>query len=430
MKRKMLFCERLMYVDGKTSVNCVIAAKIRGYIDAENLQTALEKVQAKHPLLHANVVEEDGLPYFAFSANPPKVPVRIVERYGDDDWQKVTAEEWKIPFNMSRDPLIRFVWIKSEDVSELLLIGHHCACDGGSLIAIFREILQLTDRPDMPLTPYPPFESLRDLLPEEVFSDTKTRLKAKVKATLFRLFAYTVKTAKTRPKSEHYLIYWRGSPEESAALTNRCKEEGTTPYAALCVAFMLAFQQVSGAKFKNKLICPVNIRRFVKKIGDDMIFNYAPTIALALDKDSQEDFWSQAKKFKQSISEKVGRLNVYEELMGAEQLHASLPKLISLLLQSKGTYDFAFSNVGRLNIQENYQTFRIENFLGTTVAVPWRNATTLVTTHFRGQTDVAFVSNEGFLPYAEAIAIKEKAIGLLLDAVGTQVPMESGVAVY
>jgi hypothetical protein len=170
-------------------------------------------------------------------------------------------------------------------------------------------------------------------------------------------------------------------------------------------------------KFKNKVICPLNIRRFVTNLGADVMFNYAPTISLAISEEPQEDFWSLARKLKDSMSKKIGQLNVYEDLIGAECLQGSISKLISLLLKSKGSYDFAFSNVGRIDIPENYQTFRIESILGATVEVPWRNATTLITTHFRGQTDVAFVSNDVFLPYAEAAAIKERAIGLLSEAI-------------
>jgi hypothetical protein len=152
-----------------------------------------------------------------------------------------------------------------------------------------------------------------------------------------------------------------------------------------------------------------------------MMFNYVPSIPLSLSRDPQEEFWGLARKLKQSISEKIDRLNAYEHLLAGEQLHTSIQKLISLLRQSKGSYDFAFSNVGRLDIQENYQTFQLESFLGVSVAFPWRNATTLITTHFRGQTDLAFVSNDGFLPHIEAVAIKEKALSMLMEAVAIRV---------
>jgi NRPS condensation-like uncharacterized protein len=418
MKRKMFFFERLMYVDGHTPVNCIITARIKGDITADDLQLALKKVQGKHPLLRANVVEEGSQEYFSFSENPPKIPLRVVERNSDEDWRNVTVAEWKTPFNMNEGPLVRMVWIKSEGVSELMLIGHHCICDGTSLITIFRELLQVVDKPDVQLTPYPPFQSLRELFPQEVLSDLKLALLVKVKAALFRLFALTVKAVCTAPPGEHYLIYWRAGAKESAALAIRCKAEGTTPYTAMCVAFLLAFRQVNSARFKNRIMCPVDIRRFIGNIRADVMFNYAPPIPLSIDSriDPRAGFWDLARRLKQSMSEKIARLNAYEHLMTAEELQTSIPKVISFLRKSKGSYDFAFSNVGRLDMPDNYQAFRVEGLFGVTVAVPWRNATTLITTQFCGHTDIALVSNDGFLPYAEAVVIKETAVNLLMKA--------------
>src|SRR3977135_4340585 len=430
MKRKMFFFERLMYVDGQTPINCIITARIHGNFAADDLQSALKKVQLKHPLLRANVVEKWSHVYFVFSDNPPKIPVRVVERHSDEDWRNVTATEWKTPFNMNEGPLVRMVWIKSEGVSELMLIGHHCICDCTSLITIFREILQVVDQPDVQLTPYPPFQSLQDLFPQEVLSDLKMELLVKVKAALLRLFALTVKAVSPAPPGEHYLIYWRGDVKESAALVHRCKAEGTTPYAAMCVAFLLAFRQVKGARFKNRIMCRVDIRRFISNIRADVMFNYAPPIPLRMDPriDPGAGFWDLARKLKQSMSEQIGRLNAYEHLMVAEELQTSIPKVISFLRRSKGRHVFAFSNVGRLDMPDNYRGFRVEGLLGVTVAVPWRNATTLITAHFRGHTDIALVSNDGFLPYAEAVAIKETAVKLLMKAAAAPEVVEPRMA--
>src|SRR5258708_14645714 len=114
MKRKMFFFERLMYVDGQTPINCIMTARIHGKIAAGDLESALRKVQGKHPLLRAHVVEEGSQVYFAFSDNPLKLPVRVVERKSDEAWTNETAPEWKTPFNMNEGPMVRMVWIKSE----------------------------------------------------------------------------------------------------------------------------------------------------------------------------------------------------------------------------------------------------------------------------------------------------------------------------
>jgi hypothetical protein len=246
----------------------------------------------------------------------------------------------------------------------------------------------------------------------------KTRLSILSKAALFRAFARTIRTVQPAHTAEHYLIYWNADAETSAALSTRCKAEGTTPYAAMCVAFLDAFRQVMGPRFKNKMMCPVNIRRFIENLDANEMFNYAPTISLSLGRMAKGDFWAAARALRQSMLKKIDRLDAVEQLVTAEHLHSSVSKLISLLLQSKGSYDFAFSNVGRLDIPDSYTDFRLETFLGVTVALPWRNATTLVTTQFRGQTDLAFVSKENFLPKNQALAIQQSAIQTLTAALG------------
>lgn len=419
MRRRMLFFERLMYVDGRTPVNCVMTARIRGSLSQDELRFALDKVQARHPLLRVSVDEADPHPDFVFRAEPHKIPLRLVTRMTDEDWRAESAVEWKTPFKMDREPLIRLVWIRSEDISELLLVGHHCVCDGASLVTIFRELLQVVDQPDLALTAYPPFESLRDLVPESVFRDRKMALSVLLKSAVFKLFALTVRTASPNREDDHYLIYWRADAEASSALTLRSKAEGCSPFAAMCVAFLKAFQQVEETQFKNKLMCPINIRRFIPHLDADVMFNYAPAIPLALSRRAPSDFWSQARTLKQSMATKIRRLNAYEQLIAAEHLHSSLPKLVSLLLRSRGSYDFAFSNVGRVDMASTYRKFQVERLLGVTVALPWRNATTLVTTQFCGHTDVAFISRKEFLPYSKAVAIKEKAIEILAGAISS-----------
>jgi hypothetical protein len=198
----------------------------------------------------------------------------------------------------------------------------------------------------------------------------------------------------------------------------------------MCVAFLLAFRQVNSATFKNRAMCPVDIRRFISNIRPDVMFNYAPPIPLSIDlrTDPQAGFWDLARGLKQSMHTRIGRLNAYEHLMAAEELQTTIPKVISFLRKSKGSYDFAFSNVGRLDMPDNYKSFRVERLLGVTVAVPWRNATTLITTHFRGCTDIALVSNDGFLPYATAVAIKDTAVNLLVKAATVPEAVEARMA--
>jgi len=76
--------------------------------------------------------------------------------------------------------------------------------------------------------------------------------------------------------------------------------------------------------------------------------------------------------------------------------------------------------MGRLNIPESYQHFEVETIISPTVAFPWRNPNTLVTTTFRGQMDFVFMSNDAFLPYEEALAIKDAAMQTVIKESGVE----------
>lgn len=417
MKRKMLFFERLMFVDGRTPINCTLAVRVRGTIHEDQLRAALVKLQARHPLLRMRVVHEGGEPLFQNDELIPAIPVRIVERQCEDDWQTVTIEEWQKPFDSERGPLLRIVWIRSKEVSEIMLVAHHCICDGGSAITLSREILLALDQPDAELAPYTSYSSLQDLVPREALQDVALQSRLKKKTRLFKLFLSLFgRTAKSLPQSRPYVLYSKTSAERFDALNQRCLAEGTNAYAALCVAYLLAFQQVQGKAAKNKIMCPVSIRRFIRSIKSDMLFAFAPTIELSLSKDVPAGFWERARRMKESITEKIDSMNVYEDLILGDLMLPYVHRIINFLLKSRGGHDMAFSNVGRLKFPTRYKNFQLETVTNATVAVPWKNTNTVIMTHFQNEMDLAFISNERFLPQSQAAQIQQLAMNLIDEA--------------
>ena len=417
MKRKMLFFERFMYIDGVTPINCALTARVRGTILADNLRNALNKVQAKHPLLRARVVKEAGEPQFVLDEDTPEIPVQIIERQCDEDWRALTVAQWNVPFETQTGPLLRVLWLKSDEVSELMVIGHHCICDGGSIITLLREILLVLDQPDMELVPYTSYSSLVDLIPQEVLSDEKTIRKTKRKAMVYKLFLALWPAKKpVHGPGDPYVLYWKSGVELLEKMNTRCTAEDTSLFAALCVAFLLAFQEVKGKAFKNKIMCPVNIRRSIRAIKSDMMFAFAPTIQLSINRKQEDDFWTRSRAMKQAITAGIEGMKVYEEMMVADLMRDSVPRIINFLRSSKGGHDIAFSNVGRLKIETRYQTFTLEALIGGTVAVPWKNTNTLMATQFLQEIELGFISNERFLPQHEALAIRDRALQFFMDA--------------
>jgi len=419
--RKLILGERVMYADGASPVNCVFTVSVKGEIFQEKLRHALNIVQAKHPLLQARIVWKRGRPYFE-GGDVGEIPVRVLERKAGDDWQKVTEAEWGLSFDVVKEPLARVVWVRSEAISELVLVCPHCICDGATGVTLMREILLVLDRPEGVIGSYSVFRSVKEIIPRSLLADRGARIKAYLRSLGLRILFSLRPIRKTGEEGKSYVIRWRLDEGISGALIERCKSEDVTVHAAFCVALLGAYKEVKKAEAKNKVICPVDIRRYVREIRKDMMFAFAPIVELS--NIEIEGFWEQCRQLKKGLAEKIDTIKAYELLLHSEYYHPVAKKLIRWLCSDAGSHDFTFSNMGRLDIPEEYETFSVETVHTPTVAFPWRNPTTVVVSSFRRQMEFAYVSNSGFLPYNEAMAIKEKAMEVLVDVV--VLPVDAG----
>ncbi|GAA0548621.1 condensation domain-containing protein [Chitinophaga japonensis] len=416
MKRKLLFLERFIYADGTIPKNITFTVKIRGVVNEAALRNALAKVQAKHPLLTVGVKQDSrGTPWFVSPSPVPEVPLRIVERSSEEDWMRESEKECAQPFDMQQGPLLRMVWIRSGVVSDLVLVCHHCICDGASIVTLFREILLLLDQPGLAIGQYESFSSIADLVPDAILSDKKLQRKGRVIAALLRLFLFFVPGKKQIRWGKDYTLRWKLDKAATAALVRRCKEERTTVHAALCTAFLWAFRQVKGAKAKNQVFCPVNLRRYITEIKDDMLFGFATSITLSLDKAPGLDFSAQTRKVNDRLSEKLENLKVYEELMLNEYYHPVVKKLSQYMSTARGNNDLTFSNMGRLDIPRHYHSFEVETIHNPVLIFKSANPNGIIASTFDDQLNFSFLSNDAYLAYEEAEAIKNKAMELLME---------------
>ncbi len=412
IKRKLMMVERIMYVDPETPVNCIFAAKIKGELPEQNFKTALEKIQQKHALLRVVIDSKtEKYPFFIEEKEIAPIPLRIVERKTDQDWLTESQKEWKILFEEEKTPLARVVWVKGQDVSEVFWTIPHCISDGTTGVTLMKELLQLLDNPALELEPYEPFTSVDEFLPSN-FNVKSKKFKAKLYLAFARFFFMLQQKSKKRNLGQDYVLHQKLDPATTAQITERCKANGVSVHALLCSAFMQAFQEVKGKEAKGKVISPVDVRHFIPEIKEDHLFAFAPTVDLAIKKGSS-DLLSNAKHIKEDLVQKIGKMEARELLWMGEQMHPIVDRMISMLKSSNGGHDVTLSNMGRINIPNEYKNFSIDTIFSPTVAFPWLNSNTLVASTYNHQMDFIFLSNEDFLPKAEAAQIKEKAIALM-----------------
>ncbi len=412
--RKLMMVERIMYVDSKTPVNCVFPAKIIGAISEENFIIALQKIQLKHPLLRVSIEHKRAkYPVFIEEKDISPIPIRMVERKTDQDWLLESENEWYRLFEEEKKPLAQLVWIKGENVSEILWVMPHCICDGTTGVTLMKELLALLDDPSIELEPYQTFNSVEDFLPAD-FNFKKKKRKARFYLMMAKLFFLIQRKSKTRNLGKNYAIHRKLDVEATQKIIEKCKANGISVHALLCSAFMQAFKEVKRNKSKGKVITPVDVRHFIPEIRQDHIFAFAPTVELSLKKDGQ-GLLDNAILIKKDLTEKIEKMKARELLWMGENMHPVAERMISLLKSSKGGHDVTLSNMGKIDIPSEYKNFKVETIYSPTVAFPWLNSNTVVATTYHQQMDFAFLSNENFLPKEEAIKIKEKAIELLIS---------------
>lgn len=421
MKRKLLFLERFIYGDGTVPKNITFTVKLRGGLSEQALRHALAKVQAKHPLLTVGVQEDSkGRPWFVTPTPMPEIPLRIAERTSEEDWMRESEKECAVPFDLQRGPLLRMVWIRSAVVSDLIMVCHHCICDGASIVTLFREILMLADQPNLEIGQYESFNSIEDLVPQLILSDKKNQRKGKITAAFLRLFLFFMGSKKEIRWGKDYTVRWKLDKASTAALIRRCKEERTTVHAALCAAFLWAFRDVKGEKARNQVFCPVNLRRYITEIKDDMLFGFASSTTLSLEKDPKLDFLSQVKKLNARLSEKLENLKVYEEIMINEYYHPVVKKLSQYLSTARGNNDLTFSNMGRLDIPKRFGSFEVETIHNPILIFKSANPNGIIASTFDEQMSFSFLSNDAYLSEEDAGAIRDKAMEVLME--GKRVP--------
>ncbi|WP_353718425.1 condensation domain-containing protein [Dyadobacter sp. 676] len=423
MKRNLLFLERVLFGDGTEPFHGVYALKINGEIDHVRLTIALTRLQEKYAMLQTAIgTDAHGAPYFHIPVSRPHIPLRIVERTGDHDWNRETVRELGTSFDIKNGPLLRVTWVRSGEVSDLVMAFHHCMCDGGSGVALLTDLLTLLDDPQAEIGKAPVFGSIRDLIPAEILDNRRSRLKATLSAALVHAglalgSLFINKKQKPAPRSGDYLINWKLAANQSKALFAYCKKESVTVNTAIGLALLEAFKAINGEGSHGKATCPVDIRRYMPEVKRDMLFSYGLALNIDLAQSIGTSFWARAKALQEHVSRQMAKLNPYEFTMIMEASHKSVRRLREFLTYAKVGNDFMFSNMGKLDIPSRYRNFTIDTIYSPTVIGPFANPNTIITTTFNGQMDFSFVSNEAFLPRETAMQIREKAMQILFQTV-------------
>jgi amino acid adenylation domain-containing protein len=134
---------------GMKSYNFQAAFRLRGALDAEALQWALDEIIRRHEVFRTTFPEVDGTP--AQRIHPP-LPAELARfdlrglsaEDRDAEIERHKEEAFGTPFDLAALPLVRWRLLRLSDDDHLLLqVEHHFVHDGWSFAVFLRELVTL-----------------------------------------------------------------------------------------------------------------------------------------------------------------------------------------------------------------------------------------------------------------------------------------------
>ncbi len=416
MKRELSIIEHM------ADSNLVWVVRLQGGFSLQQLRSALERVQRKHPALRALIHKElDGLYYEEDCA--PEIPLRIVPRTAEDTYQGECKTELTTVLAYNQ-PLLRVVWLQSELENDLLLTASHRICDAMSMFTLVKEILWALHNEEE-LTTYAPV-STRDIIgdyqPPQLW-------KSKFAVWLMNGLLKLIPSSGHAPDTEERHSEWTVDRVLSDALRQRCKAEGVSIHSALTAALERALFVIFGKRmFPRWILSPMDLRRgrFAALKGDT-VFSGAGNFKIYT-QPPEVDFWTRARAINDEISRKVeqeildipGRFYFLEKLRPLSSGQTQfLVRLVDWMMQIgdavgfNGNWNgFGLSNLGNTTIRESDSPLRLKDLRLYVHSFNYRMFG-LIPHSINGELHFYYVSDKKWINRCPADALKREFMAVL-----------------
>ncbi len=136
---------------GNPAYNIAVRFRLQGWLRVEELERALNEIVRRHESLRTVFAVVDGVPVQVVS---PRLSIRLQRddlRGGPEKDRRqragaVAAEEARLPFDLTKGPLVRARLLRLDDEEHTLLVTiHHIVSDGWSIGVLTKELGALYD---------------------------------------------------------------------------------------------------------------------------------------------------------------------------------------------------------------------------------------------------------------------------------------------
>ncbi|BAZ70577.1 hypothetical protein NIES4106_53720 (plasmid) [Fischerella sp. NIES-4106] len=351
----------------------IVASRIKGSLKEEIVRQALDLLQCHHPRLNSRIVDSSDSLRFETEATL-KIPLRVVNKFHNEQWQEVFEEEMNEKFDSSQYLLrTTLVQIENENSTTYLLTTiHHAIADALSSIQLHSQILtyckNLTSKEEVTkVASLPELPPVEELVPKSMKGFTGA-----IHSVLF-LLREVFQKFWYRPKNLGFEQYvpielWRGSmihkqldPQLTQQLVNLCRKEGTTVHGALCAAmlFAAAKKMTAGNRSDVRVNCisPIDLRKRLQPVvGNEHLSTLVGGVTSFHILRVHTSFWELARDVKQQLEAGIKRNDIFSDGL-------MFRNIVEFFLSSQSNEVCAtvlLTNIGRVNIPKAYDPFILE----------------------------------------------------------------------
>jgi hypothetical protein len=293
---------KLSAIEQVAEMNIAYFVRLEGRFSLDQLRSALDRVQGKHPVLRG-LIRKEGAGLYYEENSAPEIPLRIVARISEEDSWHVCQTELTTVFAEDK-PQLRVVWLQSEWENDLLLTTSHRICDPMSMFTIVQEVLRSLHS-DEELIPYAPITTQDIIGSYQPLQPWKSKLTARLVNGLLRLIPHS----RHKPDNKEYHLEWKAERPLLAVLKQRCKVEGVSVHAVLTATLERALFAVFGRERAPKwIINPIDLRRGrFAALTSDKVFYGGGNFKINTSTAADMEFWARVRAVHQEIRKEIDR---------------------------------------------------------------------------------------------------------------------------
>jgi len=267
------------------------------------MNEAIGKAFARHEILGCRIIQSnDGTAYY--SPLPDAVP-RIQIRKLDDidtDWIKLIHEQERVPFDWENGELIRFFVLQGENVTQLVIVAHHLAGDGMSVLYLVKDIMTALGNPGIGMEKLQVRNLRDDDIPKKAGLNPLLKLMISMTNVRWRKIKRVFKYSNYRgmftsfwDKKDTEILKGCISGDELNALIDKCKQNNVTVNSAITTAFIKASGERSD----------VGLAASIRPQGFEGMANFATGISIQYTYDDSRSFWENVSYVHELIYRKL-----------------------------------------------------------------------------------------------------------------------------